>query len=146
MLAVFNLLPAFPLDGGRVLRSILWGVKGDLRWATRIAASIGSVIGIGLIVLGWSQFISGNLIGGVWWFLIGMFIRSAAQMSYQQVLVRKALDGEPVSRFMNTDPVTVPPSDLHPRAGGRLHLQVSLQDVPRLGRTASWPAASPPGR
>jgi Zn-dependent protease/CBS domain-containing protein len=107
ILAAFNLLPAFPLDGGRVLRSILWGVKGNLRWATRVSSAIGSAFGIGLIVLGIFQFIYGNIIGGLWMFLIGMFLKSAAQMSYQQLLVRKALEGEKVSRFMNTNPLTV---------------------------------------
>ncbi len=107
ILAVFNLIPAFPLDGGRVLRSILWGAKGNLRWATRISSTIGSAFGIGLIIYGVFQFIYGNIIGGVWMFLIGMFLKSAAQMSYQQLLVRKALEGEAVRRFMNAHPVTV---------------------------------------
>jgi Zn-dependent protease len=107
ILAAFNLLPAFPLDGGRVLRSILWGTKGNLRWATRVSSSIGATFGIALIILGIFQFIYGNVIGGVWMFLIGMFLRNAAQMSYQQLLVRKALEGEKVSRFMNTNPVAV---------------------------------------
>jgi len=107
LLAAFNLLPAFPLDGGRVLRSILWGAKGNLRWATRISSTIGSAFGIGLIIYGVFQFIYGNIIGGVWMFLIGMFLKSAAQMSYQQLLVRKALEGEAVRRFMNAHPVTV---------------------------------------
>jgi Zn-dependent protease/CBS domain-containing protein len=107
VLAVFNLLPAFPLDGGRVLRSILWGARGNLRWATRVSSTIGSAFGIGLIIFGIFQFIGGNIIGGMWMFLIGMFLRNAAQMSYQQLLVRKALEGESVSRFMNTNPVAV---------------------------------------
>jgi len=107
ILAAFNLLPAFPLDGGRVLRSILWGARGNLRWATRVSATIGSAFGLGLIFLGIFKFVSGDVIGGVWMFLIGMFLRNAAQMSYQQLLVRKALEGEPVRRFMNPDPVTV---------------------------------------
>jgi Zn-dependent protease/CBS domain-containing protein len=107
ILAAFNLLPAFPLDGGRVLRSILWGARDNLRWATRVSSTIGTAFGLGLIFVGVLQFIGGNVIGGVWMFLIGMFLRSAAQMSYQQLLVRKALEGEPVRRFMNADPVTV---------------------------------------
>jgi Zn-dependent protease/predicted transcriptional regulator len=107
ILAAFNLVPAFPLDGGRVLRSILWGVKGNMRWATRVSSAIGSAFGVGLIILGVFEFIRGNIIGGVWMFLIGMFLRSAAQMSYQQLLVRKALEGESVRRFMNTNPVSV---------------------------------------
>jgi Zn-dependent protease/CBS domain-containing protein len=107
ILAGFNLLPAFPLDGGRVLRSILWGAKDNLRWATRVSSTIGTAFGLGLIFLGVVQFIGGNVIGGVWMFLIGLFLRNAAQTSYQQLLVRKALEGEPVRRFMNADPVTV---------------------------------------
>jgi Zn-dependent protease/predicted transcriptional regulator len=110
ILAVFNLIPAFPLDGGRVLRSILWGWKRNLRWATRISSKIGSGFGILLIVLGAFQFLRGNFIGGMWWFLIGMFLRSAANSSYQQLLLRKALEGEIVQRFMKTDPVVVTPS------------------------------------
>jgi Zn-dependent protease/CBS domain-containing protein len=109
ILAAFNLLPAFPLDGGRVLRSILWGVKKDLRWATRITSWIGSAFGILLIIYGAFNFLRGNFIGGMWWFLIGIFLRSAAQMSYKQLLTRKALEGEHVSRFMKDDPVAVPP-------------------------------------
>jgi Zn-dependent protease/predicted transcriptional regulator len=110
LLAFFNLVPAFPLDGGRVLRSILWGLKKNLRWATSISSKIGSGFGILLIVLGAYQFLRGNFIGGMWWFLIGMFLRGAARTSYQQLLLRKALEGEPVRRFMKSDPVVVSPS------------------------------------
>ena len=110
VLAVFNLVPAFPLDGGRMLRAGLWHWKGDLRRATRIAAGIGSGFGLLLIGLGVIAIVTGNFIGGMWWVLIGMFVRSAAAASYQQVLLRQALEGEPVHRFMRTDPVTVPPS------------------------------------
>jgi Zn-dependent protease len=110
VLAAFNCLPAFPLDGGRVLRSILWGAKGDLRWATRVSSSIGSGFGIFLIIMGVYSLFTGNFIGGMWWALIGMFLHSAAKMSYQQLLTRRALQGESVSRFMRKDPVTVPPA------------------------------------
>ena len=110
LLAAFNLVPAFPLDGGRILRSILWAWKKNLRWATRISSSIGTGFGIFLIVLGVFRVLTGNFIGGMWFFLIGMFIHSAAKMSYQQLITRKALEGEPLKRFMNTEPVTVPRS------------------------------------
>jgi len=110
ILAGFNLLPAFPLDGGRVLRSILWGVKKNLRWATRVSSWIGSGLGIILIALGVLNVLRGNFIGGMWWFLIGMFLNGAAKSSYQQLVTRRALEGEPVKRFMKTDPVTVPAS------------------------------------
>lgn len=110
VLVVFNAIPAFPLDGGRVLRSILWQWKGSLRWASRISSRIGSGFGIALIAFGIFFFIRGDFIGGIWWCLIGLFVRNAARMSYQQVLVRQTLEGEPVSRFMKSDPVTVPRS------------------------------------
>ena len=110
ILAGFNLIPAFPLDGGRVLRSILWGLKGNLRWATRISSRIGSGFGFALIALGVIRVLFGNFIGGMWLFLIGMFLHSAAKGAYQQLLTRRALEGEPVRRFMKTEPVTVPPS------------------------------------
>lgn len=107
ILAGFNILPAFPLDGGRVLRAILWNWKNNLRWATKVSSSIGSGFGALLIFLGVFSFIGGNFIGGVWWFLIGMFLRSASQQSYQTLLMRKILEGEPIERFMKKDPVTV---------------------------------------
>ena len=110
ILAGFNLLPAFPLDGGRILRSILWGAKKNLRWATYVSSRIGSGFGILLIVLGVVQVFRGNFIGGMWWFLIGMFLQSAAKASYQQLITRRALEGEPIRRFMKTDPVTVSPA------------------------------------
>ena len=106
-LAIFNLLPGYPLDGGRMLRSALWYWKKNIRWATRISSQIGAALGFGLIMLGVISFIFGNFIGGIWWVLIGFFLRNAAQMSYQQLFVRKALEGEQVRRFMKTDPITI---------------------------------------
>jgi CBS domain-containing protein len=108
VLAAFNLVPAFPLDGGRVLRAVLWGTKRSLRKATRIASQVGSAFGVALMVLGVLALLRGVIVGGLWWFLIGTFVRNAARMSYQQVLMREALAGEPVSRFMRTDVRTVP--------------------------------------
>jgi Zn-dependent protease/CBS domain-containing protein len=109
LLAVFNLIPAFPLDGGRMLRAALWGWKGKLRWATRVASNIGSGFGLLLIFLGIFNVVTGNFIGGFWWFLIGLFVRAAAGNSYRQVVVRQALEGVPVRRLMHRDPITVPP-------------------------------------
>ncbi len=108
VVVVFNMLPAFPLDGGRVLRSLLWRWKGDLRTATRWAATVGSAFGILLIMLAVLSVLAGNFIGGMWLFLIGLFLRHAAQQSYQRVMIRRALEGEPVRRFMQSDPVSVP--------------------------------------
>jgi Zn-dependent protease len=109
VLAVFNLVPAFPLDGGRALRAALWYWKGDLRWATRIASRSGEVFGIMLIFLGVLSVLTGDFIGGMWLFLIGLFLRGAAGASYYQLLTRQAFEGEPVSRFMTLDPVAVSP-------------------------------------
>ena len=109
LLAAFNLIPAFPLDGGRVLRSALWRWKGNLNRATRVASRIGSGFGILLMVLGVWQLFTGNFIAALWWFMLGLFLRGAAQSSYQQLIIRQALGGEPVSHLMKTDPVTVTP-------------------------------------
>jgi Zn-dependent protease/CBS domain-containing protein len=106
----FNLIPAFPLDGGRVLRSILWAITGNLQRATRWAATLGQLFAWLLIAWGVVNFFAGNWLGGIWMGLIGMFLNSAAQSSYQQVLIRGALQGEPVRRFMNPRPIIVPPT------------------------------------
>lgn len=110
ILAMFNMVPAFPLDGGRVLRAILWGVKKDLAWATRVSSALGGAFGLLLVVLGIVNLFGGNVIGGVWWIILGLFIRAASKMSYQQVLLREVLEGEPVRNFMRSEPVTVPSS------------------------------------
>jgi len=110
VLVAFNIIPAFPLDGGRVLRAALWAWKGSLMKATKITSTIGQGFAFLLIALAILQLFTGNFIGAMWWFLLGMFLRGAAQMSYQQLVFRKALEGEPVRRFMRDDPVTVPDS------------------------------------
>lgn len=108
VLAVFNLVPAFPLDGGRVLRAALWWRRGDIVAATRSAARAGSAFALVLMGMGVLQVVTGNFVGGIWFFLIGMFLRSAAQGSYMDILTRGMLAGAPVRRFMTRDPVTVP--------------------------------------
>lgn len=154
ILVLFNLMPAFPLDGGRVLRAALWHKTHDLRQATRRAARIGSHFGLAFMIGGGFLFITGNIIGGIWWFLIGQFIRNASAMSMQQIAVRRALEGEPVWRFMRPNPVSVPPSisvrefvedfvyqhhhKLFPVAeDDRLLGQVGVEQVKRLD-PASW--------
>jgi CBS domain-containing protein len=107
ILAVFNMMPAFPLDGGRVLRSVLWGWKENIRWATRISSNIGIAFGALLIAVGLFSLLNGRLVGGLWWILIGLFIRQGAQGSYRQLLMRREFEGEPVRRFMSRDPITV---------------------------------------
>jgi Zn-dependent protease/predicted transcriptional regulator len=105
--AVFNLAPAFPLDGGRVLRAALWHWRRSLHEATFISSRIGRGFGTALMILGVVGFVGGNLIGGMWWFLIGIFVRGAAGSSYQQLVLKDTVEGQPVRRFMRSDPVTV---------------------------------------
>lgn len=109
VLALFNLVPGFPLDGGRVLRAITWGITGNLRRATRIASSAGQgfawlLIALGIaMVLGLRVPVFGTgLVNGLWLCFIGWFLNNAALMSYRQLLTREALDDVPVSRLMNT--------------------------------------------
>jgi Zn-dependent protease len=110
ILVIFNLVPAFPLDGGRVFRSLLWWWKDNLRWATRITSGTGSGFGIFLIAMGILNFLmGGNVVGGVWLVLIGMFLRGAAQQSYRQLMIREVLHGQPVSQFMESEPKYVSP-------------------------------------
>jgi Zn-dependent protease/CBS domain-containing protein len=106
---IFNMVPAFPLDGGRVLRSGLWAVLGSLRRATYWAALFGQGFAWLLIGLGILELFSGLVFPGIWLCLIGIFLNKAARGSYQQILLRQALKGEPVSKFMNPAPIVVPP-------------------------------------
>jgi Zn-dependent protease len=111
LLGGFNLIPAFPLDGGRVLRAALWHWKQDLPRATRWASRIGSLFGLALILSGIFHMITGSFIVGVWWFVLGLFLRAAAGTSYYQAVARTTLGGETIRRFMTPNPTTVP-SDL----------------------------------
>jgi Zn-dependent protease len=109
VLAAFNLLPAFPLDGGRIFRGALWHRTGDLRRATRIASRLGVAFSVLFMAIGAVRFVTGDPLGGVWMVMIAVFLREAAIAAYQQVVVRRALDGEPVRRFMTVGPITVRP-------------------------------------
>ncbi len=108
-LALFNLIPGFPLDGGRILRAYLWNRWRDLRRATYTVSRIGSWFGIALIVLGGINVLMGDLIGGMWFIFIGMFLNSAAKSGYQMTLLKDALEGVKVSDIMTANVVAVPP-------------------------------------
>ena len=110
LLAVFNLIPGFPLDGGRILRSIIWGISRDFNQATRIAATMGRVmaymiiaVGVAVAVLG-----EGNFLNGLWIGFIGWFLLTAAQRSYQQIHLREALTGIKANDLMTRDCPRVP--------------------------------------
>jgi Zn-dependent protease/predicted transcriptional regulator len=106
LVGIFNLLPAFPLDGGRVLRAALWYFKGDLLTATRNAARVSSLLSLALIGLGLLQLFAGNF-GGLWLAVIGWFIRQAGASAATQASLRQVLGGLRVRDVMTPDPKTV---------------------------------------
>jgi Zn-dependent protease/predicted transcriptional regulator len=110
VLAGFNLVPAFPLDGGRVLRAILWRRKGDRLGATRTAARAGRIFAYGLIGLGIVEFAYAATFGGLWFVFLGWFLLGAAQSEESQTLLRGALRDVQVEDIMSPDPVAIPES------------------------------------
>jgi len=109
ILAAFNLVPAFPLDGGRVARAAIWMQTGDYARATDIAARMGSMFGLALILIGLLSAVSGAGFGGLWWVVLGIFIRFAADASRYQVQTKEALKGRRVRDLMTRAPVTISP-------------------------------------
>jgi Zn-dependent protease len=116
LVGVFNLIPGFPLDGGRIVRSILWVITGNLRRATRWASWLGQAIAWVMVTLGISMivglqvpFFGMGFVNGLWLVFIGWFLNSASAKSYQQVVFRDILERVPVARLMHSDPPTVSP-------------------------------------
>jgi Zn-dependent protease/predicted transcriptional regulator len=160
LLGVFNLLPGFPLDGGRVLRAILWGATGNFRTATRWAAGVGQVFAWLLIFSGIAMifgvevpFFGSGLVSGLWLAFIGWFLSSAASQSYLQVVIHDMLEGVPAMRLMRANVPAVPPNisvgDLVYRYvmgtdeqafpvldGDRLVGLVTLEDIRKVPREA----------
>src|SRR6266545_1676249 len=107
-LALFNLIPGFPLDGGRILRSIVWGRTGSFKRATQIASTSGRVVAYGFIFLGIWLFFGGRWTDGLWIGFIGWFLNNAAIANYQQVALQEQLSGITASAVMMTDCPRVP--------------------------------------
>lgn len=156
LLFIFNGLPGLPLDGGRLLRAGIWYFTGNIRKATYIASSTGSFFGVLLIVAGVFVLFTGNLVGGMWFILIGFFLHNGAKQSYQQLVMRRALEGVRVAEVMSADVVTVPADisvlqavndyfmkyhyhSFPVMTDGTLVGIVSLHDVRSVDRE-SWPA------
>jgi len=106
---VFNMLPGYPLDGGRVLRAGLWARGRNLLTATRRASKAGAFIAFGLIAIGVVSILAGNFIGGAWFIVIGWFLRNVSEASYQQLLFRSTLEGTKVADLVNRGFEAVPP-------------------------------------
>jgi Zn-dependent protease len=159
-LGVFNLIPGFPMDGGRILRAVLWKLRGDQVSATRIAAAVGRGFGYLLIGLGvWLVFQGPDLLtSGIWLALIGWFLSSAAESAVVQVSVERSLRGVRVRDVMESEPPSVSPNEtladlindrlmrgehrsfLVRHDDGGLAGLVTLTDVRRLARE-DWPSA-----
>lgn len=119
MLAVFNMLPGFPLDGGRVLRAAVWYFKNNLHRATQIAAFSGQVLAFGFIIWGVVTILGGNFLGGLWLALIGWFLQNAAASHLAQSNLERELRDVTVNRVMRRD---------FPRIPGKLTLQKLVDD------------------
>jgi Zn-dependent protease/CBS domain-containing protein len=115
-LGIFNMIPGFPLDGGRILRAVLWQATGSLRKATRWASGVGQFTAWTFILAGLAMifgtripFLGTGIGNGIWLILIGWFLNNAALSSYQQVVVRDLLEDIPVARLMRSEVAVVPP-------------------------------------
>lgn len=105
--AIFNLVPGFPLDGGRLLRAYIWKKTKSLTRATFITSQVGKVFAIGLIFFGFFELLFGQIIGGMWLIFIGFFLEQAATSSHQQTMMREGLAGTKVREIMSPDPISV---------------------------------------
>lgn len=115
MLGIFNLIPGYPLDGGRILRSILWAISNNLRKATRWASYVGQAIAWAMIISGIAMifgiqipFLGQGLVNGIWLIFIGWFLNNAATRGYQQLIIRDVLEDVPVRQMTKRNPPTVP--------------------------------------
>ncbi len=109
LILFFNLIPAFPLDGGRILRAILWKCKNDLQWATKFTTRMGSAFALFLIFFGLFSFVTGNFMGGIWLTILGLFLYRAAIASQTHFYMGKVLQDAKISTFMTRHIETVSP-------------------------------------
>lgn len=130
MLAIFNLLPGYPLDGGRVLRAILWAATGSVARATTWASYAGQTLGFVFIALGVVQMFAGQLLSGLWIAFIGWFLSNAAEVSRQQVAAQESFVGVRVRDLMLPDPPTVGPDLSVQRFISEYVLQRGLRALP----------------
>lgn len=130
ILAIFNLVPAFPLDGGRMFRSALWAWQKDYNRATRVAAFLGKVFGWGMVVYGGITVIRGGAFSGIWYIMIGFFLKQASDASLGQVAMKKILEATPVASVMETDFTSLNPQDRLLRIGEDLKQEILFTHYP----------------
>jgi Zn-dependent protease/CBS domain-containing protein len=130
MLAFFNLVPGFPLDGGRVLRAILWSISGDLQSATLWASNMGRVFAWALMGFGVLQSLGGSFVQGIWLLLIGWFLNNAARNSYAHLLVQQAFADLIVGNLMRTHFEVVSPD---------LTLEAFVNEYLLRSAQSAWP-------
>lgn len=106
---IFNMLPGYPLDGGRVLRAALWARSRSMLKATRWASHVGTFISFGLMALGVLSVLAGNWVGGIWFIVIGWFLRNTSEQAYQQLLYRDTLSGARVGDIIDRNFRAAPP-------------------------------------
>jgi Zn-dependent protease/predicted transcriptional regulator len=110
LLGAFNIVPGFPLDGGRVLRAILWGSTGNMSRATRIASYVGQAVAFAMIGWGVARLLGGDVFVGLWTAFIGWFLNGGAEASRQQQTARSVLSGVPITTVMETSPAVAAPA------------------------------------
>jgi Zn-dependent protease len=137
ILGLFNLIPGFPLDGGRVFRAIVWGITHNLQRATVIAANVGRAIAFLFILFGFWQIAIGNLFNGIWIAFIGWFLESAANSQLSQQRLHSLLAGHTVAQAMSRNFATVPATitlqqiaDEHILGSGQRFFVVESADLP----------------
>ncbi len=118
LMFVFNMIPGFPLDGGRVVRAFVWGISRNYSLATRVAAWFGRIAGYGFLVFGFYQIAFGRL-GGLWFLVVGVFLAASARVSFRQAVVREVLQGYEVGQFVQPMTLIVP---------GQLTLELVVQE------------------
>ena len=136
LLAVFNLIPGAPLDGGRILRALLWRRSGDQARSSITAAKAGRAVGFGLITLGLLEFLVGANVGGLWTVFIGWFLQSAARVEGEHTLTQDVLGGLRVSDVMSANPQAAP---------GTISVHEFVQELVLATRYSAFPVTDPGG-
>ncbi|SNR84884.1 site-2 protease family protein [Puniceibacterium sediminis] len=140
ILALFNLVPAFPMDGGRVLRAWLWNRSGDLVAATRRACAVSAVFSYGLMALGLFAASTGTIAAGLWPILIGLFLLATSRAALAQLETKNALDGRAVADLMTRHPRTAHPDQTLSDLVNRVFLEhgISFAPVVENGRLLGY--------